>query len=97
MSQNSQTLEQKVDKILTIVTDISVDIDALALATGNGIKELHDKIDTVKLDLRSEMNSMKEDLGSKIDKVNNNTTGISARVEVLEDSMRVVRGKLGLT
>ncbi len=61
-------------------------IDALALAIGRGFDEVHRKLDDIRGDVRESI--------SRIDHLKLQTGGLSGRVEVLEDTIRVIKTKL---
>ncbi|MDQ3076759.1 MAG: hypothetical protein M3Q63_01755 [bacterium] len=59
-------------------------------------KSVHKKIDSIEYRLTVKIDGVENNLSTKIDKVAGLVSGHEGRISGLEDSMRVVKTKLGL-
>jgi len=81
-------------------------IDDLALAVGRGFKEAYDRIDArfdavndrfEKVNQRfDQVNERLDGIEDRLERVETKVTGLSGRVDVLEETMRLVRSKLSM-
>ncbi len=61
-------------------------IDELAISIGRGFQEVHGKLDDIRGDVRGVI--------TRLDHIELQTSGLAGRVEVLEDTLRVIKTKL---
>jgi hypothetical protein len=93
-------LIQKVDVI--VENKIVHAIEELALSTGKGFAEVHEKFDKinekfVKIDEKFEkIDTRLNTIDYKLEKIEFNTTDHNHRLSALEDKMKIVTNKLGL-